>query len=63
MPEVSSGVAVDGDDEATARFRSRRGGEELVVEDQQLPGLAVDVEDGEDEIGRASCRERVLRLV
>ena len=43
------GLAVDGDDGASARFRSSRGGEELVVEDQQLPGLAVDVEDGEDE--------------
>ena len=45
----SAGLDVDGDDGATARFRGSRGGEELVVEVQQLPGLAVDVEDGEDE--------------
>ena len=45
----SAGLDVDGDDGATARFRGSRGGEELVVEVQQLPGLAVDVEDGEGE--------------
>ena len=49
LSEALAGLDGDGDDETTEMFRTVSGGEELVAGVQLLPGLAVEVDDVEEE--------------